>query len=264
MGAAVWLPPSQGSSISSVANLNRFDFTKLPTDFGLFVPTASVGQPATPIQSGVAPNRGMRGQRGFEAIGEVAGMGRTAAKRLFDTEFPDWQFDKGWSARLAGLDPYRYSVNTADLGMDAFAQGWFADFNPLNPGAAKLRDRLRDQEPLDARLSTDRQGVRRFEFRVGARTPDAYTLQPDEIFGDSEEQNLLFKGISNLITTRSDVFTVYLRVRTVRQDPLTGGWNGVDPESIVEDVRYVMGVDRSNVRRPSDRPRITYLERVED
>jgi hypothetical protein len=265
IGAAAWQVPTQGSTVSSFAQLNGFDFTKLPTDFGMFVPGIAAGQPALPIRSGVSPSRGMRSQRGFESIGEVAGMGRIAAKAFFNTEFPDWQYDRGWSVKFAGLDPFRYSANVGGLGTDALAQGWFADFNPFYSGTAPaLRTRLRDQEPLDARLSTDRQGVRRFDYRVGIRVPDAFTLEPDAIFGDSEEQNLLFKGISNLVSTRSDVFTVYLRVRTVRQDPLTGGWNGVDPESLVEDVRYVMGVDRSNVRRPSDQPRILYLERVED
>jgi hypothetical protein len=83
-------------------------------------------------------------------------------------------------------------------------------------------------------------------------------------YGDSEEQNLLFKGISNLITTRSDVFTVYFRIRTVKQDPTTGGWNGVDPDSVLEDARYVMCVDRSNVNRPTDQPRIVYFSRVSE
>ena len=91
-----------------------------------------------------------------------------------------------------------------------------------------------------------------------------FTLSPDTSYGDSEEQNLLFKGISNLITTRSDVFTVYFRIRTVKQDPTTGGWNGVDPDSMLEDARYIMCVDRSNVNRPTDQPRIVYFSRVNE
>ena len=38
----------------------------------------------------------------------------------------------------------------------------------------------------------------------------------DGVSGDVEERNLLLAGASNLITTRSDVFTVYFRVRTFR------------------------------------------------
>jgi hypothetical protein len=125
-------------------------------------------------------------------------------------------------------------------------------------------------EARDARVSTDRQGVREFNF-VNASVPadqitveEAFSLSPDSSYGDSEEQNLLFKGISNLITTRSDVFTVYFRIRTVKQDPTTGGWNGVDPDSVLEDARYVMCVDRSNVNRPTDQPRIVYFSRVSE
>ncbi len=84
----------------------------------------------------------------------------------------------------------------------------------------------------------------------------------DKIAEDAEERNLLFAGISNLITTRSDVFTVYFKVRSFRQNPATGIWNALDPEQIVDDSRYVMLVDRSQVDAPTDKPRILYLEKL--
>jgi len=84
----------------------------------------------------------------------------------------------------------------------------------------------------------------------------------DGVSGDAEEANMLFSGISNLVTTRSDVFTVYLRVRTFRPNPITGIWDATDPEHIVEDSRYVMQVDRSGVRSPSDKPKIVFFEKV--
>ncbi|NBV65376.1 MAG: hypothetical protein EBR71_13125, partial [Planctomycetes bacterium] len=126
--------------------------------------------------------------------------------------FPDWQYDQAWSVRLAGRDPYRFQYAAGPDGY-GYGQGWYAALKK-NGG-----------EALDARLSTDRQGVRQFNF-VNASVPadqitveEAFSLSPDSSYGDSEEQNLLFKGISNLITTRSDVFTVYFRIRTVKQDP---------------------------------------------
>ena len=75
---------------------------------------------------------------------------------------------------------------------------------------------------------------------------------------------------SNLVTTRSDVFTVYFRVRSFRQNPAgiradgtTGAvWDATDSEYIVDDSRYVMLVDRSEVNRPSDKPKILYLEKL--
>jgi hypothetical protein len=84
----------------------------------------------------------------------------------------------------------------------------------------------------------------------------------DIVAEDLEEANLLFAGASNLLTTRSDVFTVYFRIRSFRQNPVTGVWDATDPEAIVEENRYVMLVDRSEVNRPSDRAKILYLEQL--
>ncbi|MCZ6612720.1 MAG: hypothetical protein O6941_08795 [Planctomycetota bacterium] len=85
---------------------------------------------------------------------------------------------------------------------------------------------------------------------------------PDQVAQDVEEQNLLFAGISNLITTRSDMFTVYFKIRSFRQNRVTGIWDATDPEYIVDDSRYVMLVDRSEVNRPTDKPKILYLEKL--
>ncbi|MEE2719508.1 MAG: hypothetical protein VX727_06970 [Planctomycetota bacterium] len=84
----------------------------------------------------------------------------------------------------------------------------------------------------------------------------------DMVAGDAEEANLLFAGISNMITTRSDVFTVHFRIRTFVQNPETGVWDATDPDGILDDSRYVMLVDRSEVDTPDDAPRILYLQKV--
>ena len=85
--------------------------------------------------------------------------------------------------------------------------------------------------------------------------------QHDEPLGDVEDMNLLFKGISNLVTTRSDVFTVYLRIRQVKQNPVTQVWDGTASDQIVDDSRYVLCVDRSEVNSPSDPPKILYFQK---
>jgi hypothetical protein len=89
-------------------------------------------------------------------------------------------------------------------------------------------------------------------------------LTGDRVAGDAEEQSLLFSGISNLVTTRSDVFTVHLRVRTFRRNPETGVWDATDRSQIVDDSRYVMLVDRSEVDHPGDKPRIMLMQRIAD
>lgn len=115
--------------------------------------------------------------------------------------------------------------------------------------------------PSSARLSTDVQDrtQRAFNDYFGG-TPDP-TRWPETV-EDAREANLMFSGISNMVTTRSDVFTIYFRVRSFRQNPSTGVWDATDPEHIVDDARYVMLVDRSEVNRPSDKPRILYFERL--
>ncbi|MCH8212012.1 MAG: hypothetical protein IIB99_11665 [Planctomycetes bacterium] len=85
---------------------------------------------------------------------------------------------------------------------------------------------------------------------------------PDIVAEDAEELNLLFGGMSNMLTTRSDVFTVYFRVRSFIQNPTTRVWDATNPEFIVDDSRYVMLVDRSEVNHPNDKPKILYLEKL--
>jgi hypothetical protein len=97
---------------------------------------------------------------------------------------------------------------------------------------------------------------------LGTAFTETKAYRYDQTAGDAVEQNQLLKGISNLVTTRSDVFTVWLRIRTIKQDPLTGQWNGTDPEFIVDDSRYMMTVDRSSVDRPGEQPRIVSFVKV--
>ena len=87
-------------------------------------------------------------------------------------------------------------------------------------------------------------------------------LDDDNVAGDAEEARMLFAGMSNMITTRSDSFTVYMKVRSFRQNPVTGAWDATDPKQIVDDSRYVMLVDRGNVNFPSDKPQILYMEKL--
>ncbi|MCH7491908.1 MAG: hypothetical protein IID05_14590 [Gemmatimonadetes bacterium] len=124
-------------------------------------------------------------------------------------------------------------------------KSWRIDFAAVNP--------FNETPVQSTRLSTD---VVPFDPTAG------FPLIPDEVAGDSEEANLLFAGMSNMITTRSDVFTVYFKIRSFTQNPVTGRWDATDPEHIVDDSRYVMLVDRSEVNVPSDKPKIVYLEKL--
>jgi len=174
---------------------------------------------------------GMRNERGFATIGELALLARPAA----DGPFPGAR--NAYSVRWLGVDPY----------VD-FSSGSFGDYTT---GYAWSTDRTNSRP---RQLPAD--------ILNGIGAPTNVPLKAiDEPLGDVEDLNLLFKGISNLVTTRSDVFTVYLRVRQVKQNPVTGLWDGTNRDLIVDDSRYVMGIDRSNVNSPGGMPKILYFQK---
>lgn len=188
----------------------------------------------TPTQlASTAPTfyAGMRNEQGFSSIGELLLLQRIPP----DTIAPHLR--AAYSTRWLGFDPYA---------------GLSGNFSGFDLGYSWSTDRT---NPRPRQLPAD------VLVGIGANT-DVPTKQHDEPLGDVEDLNLLFKGVSNLVTTRSDVFTVYLRVRQVRQNPVNGRWDGMNPDLIVDESRYVLCVDRSEVNSPSDQPRIVYFQRV--
>lgn len=190
-----------------------------------------------PTRNGASGNgilTGLRGERGFASIGELLLLQRLAQDPSDNVD--SWQIDRSYSIQFAGLDPYRMSE--------------------VNVGASGVEY----ANTIASRHSTDVTNGR-LELNPNQTTP-ALTRVPDRVGGDAEDCNLLFNGMSNIVSTRSDVFTVWFRVRAVRQDPTSGVWNATRPDLIADDSRYVMVVDRSNVQRPGDKPRILALRKV--
>jgi hypothetical protein len=138
-------------------------------------------------------------------------------------------------------------------GFTIWPDAWSSEFAAKNP--FELEDTQTDVK-YGAYLSTD----------VIGYNPDITDFVGDGVADDAEEANLLLAGASNLITTRSDVFTVYFRIRSFRQNPHGPNglpvWDATDPEYIVDDSRYVMLVDRSEVNHPTDKPKILYMEKL--
>ncbi len=216
----------------------------------------------------VAPKRpleGLRGDGGFA----------TASEMLLLTRTPTEATASGLSEQGA-----RNSFSIRAMGLDLY------DRNPLvRPGVgasegdwAAAYAAAYDQEDFLNRnfayyFGTDRSTGRIFAFPEDpVKMTLAYGADPaivaqlprkyEKPAGDAEDLNMLFKGVSNLVTTRSDVFTVYLRVRQVRPNPITGIYDGSNLENIVDDTRYVMCVDRSEVNKPGDQPKIVYFQKV--
>jgi hypothetical protein len=263
---------------------------------------------------------GMRAERGFDCLGELALLTRGAefnpgtaldsdgngvpdvqeiavnrAQDLNRNGIPDgvdagaavgdsWNRALSWSSKFGGLDPFRTRWSTPASGAGMLAP---VDPNVPTPGSvgagalayrtegipADLPAGTAQRFPLTGRTAIDKHllTVSRDNRSTGGvvetdhpNTPAVETemYRHDQTATDGLERNSLLKGISNIATVRSDVFTVWVRIRTIRQDPLTGRWPGMDPEYIVDDSRYMMTVDRSSVDRPGEAPRILSFVKV--
>ena len=190
------------------------------------------GGPSYADRNDVLP--GLRGSRGFASIGEIM-LSRLQGKVNVDTgssfggqDFNHWL--PSWSIEFAGL-----AIDDQDSGLTIPPFEWMQSDSTIDFGAP---------------LSTDIIGDR----IIG-------TFDSDGVSGDVEELNLLMAGASNLVTTRSDVFIVHFKVRTFMQNA-EGVWDATDPEYILDESRYVMMVDRSEVDSPVDSSRILFLEKA--
>lgn len=234
---------------------------------------------------------GMRQERGIDSLGELALL--TKGANFVDPTNPQagdignsWNQNVGWSVRMAGLDPFRTRYDNVASGAAVLAP--ISAGPTAAPGNSPYRvDGIPKQvtagqrqfHSLSGRTAIDPHKlvvatVDRDATANGTPTPqlpagytDADRGLPlehryDLTAGDSIEMNSLLKGISNIVTVRSDVFTVHMRVRTIKRNPLSGRWDATDPEFIIDESRYVMGVDRSNVDRPGEKPRILYFNKV--
>ena len=201
-----------------------------------------------------------------------------------------WNQAVGWSVRMAGMDPYRTRWDDRSWGKGAGAlvdptlgslggTGLkYVDGIPkaITPGTQQQVFPLTGRTAIDKHLlvvATDDRGTpgvvetndpTNDGLNTGGSTKyiETKAYRHDQTSGDAVEQTQLLKGISNIATVRSDVFTVWVRIRTIKQDRLTGQWNGTDPELIVDDSRYMMTVDRSSVDRPGEQPRIVSFVKV--
>jgi len=139
---------------------------------------------------------------------------------------------EAWSINFAAADPFGDPVTNTSV-------DWIAD-------------------GVGAKISTD---VNRNNYYNGTAFSED-TVYGDGISGDAEELNMLQAGISNLISTRGDIFTVHMRIRTFRRNSITGIWDATNEEQIIDDSRYVLLVDRSHIETPADQPKILYYEKL--
>lgn len=254
---------------SPIAWENGPSYAHRGRDQGWFADTSSFDN----LNNTMVP--GMRGERGFASIGELLLLRQSGRSgKDWDPSEPDRYFynttpptGSSWFDTLDVNSSWRIDYALMpERGIFEFDQYAISQNQATNPYAYLFSAPAPSGFPgfvsQSARLSTDTVEV--YDPYNPASTTQGYFpgYHPDTVAEDAPEANLLFAGISNMITTRSDVFTVYFRVRSFRQNPITGRWDATDPEYIVDDSRYVMLVDRSEVNRPTDRPKILYLEKL--
>jgi hypothetical protein len=222
------------------------------------------------------------------AQGKVADVNRNNVADSADATAlvgSSWNQAQGWSIRFAGTDPYRTKWDDptwgagrgSTVGSGPQSVGSVLAYRTegipqsLTAGEAQVYP-LTGRTAIDKHLlvtATDDRGTPAVNEindpsndSLGTQFNETKAYHYDMTSGDAVEQNQMLRGISNIVTTRSDVFTIWLRIRTIKQDTLTGQWNGTDPESIVDDSRYMMTIDRSSVDRPGEQPRIVSFVKV--
>ena len=236
----------------------------------------------------------VRGDRGFAAIGELFNLNKSAVEDFtahrfedrYGTNYSSGKHDPAgqdiyldaWTMDFAANDPFTRDVaQRLRLKSGSDTEAWYdgtlsSDMRAPNPTWASSVQEWGKQFTapamlsVGAPLSTDVIGEPSYPNSTSGSNPsfdDAEIYRGgDRVAGDAEEANMLFAGISNMVTTRSDVFTVHFRIRTFVQNPDTKLWDATDRDMIIDDSRYVMLVDRSNVDSPNQSPRILYLQKV--
>jgi hypothetical protein len=191
----------------------------------------------------------LRGDRGIASIGEPLLLARSGIATFGYIDLPagapqDRVFNQYWRMDM-GVEP-------APLA------------NPPIPAKPFWTGSTSADKQVSMRLSTDRVDEFDWENSDVFVDPPVVRKRPDTTAGDVEEANMLFAGASNIITTRSDTFTVYFRIRSFRQNTSVSPpvWDATNKDYIVDDSRYVMLVDRSTVNHPTDKPKILYLEKL--
>ncbi|HWB21210.1 MAG TPA: hypothetical protein VG711_13005, partial [Phycisphaerales bacterium] len=190
------------------------------------------------------------GAMGIQSIGQLLGIRSPAALQTTGPSGFTW-FTKLWRSDAASLDPLQLTNAGVVSGGSYISTDVVGGNNRIKNVSNNM---ISHEDP--ALLPLDSYTVTAGEIE--------HTEVGDAVSGDSEEANLLFSGVSNLITTRSDVFVVYFKIRSFREDNSVSPpvWDATKLENIVEDSRYVMLVDRSNVNHPGDKPKILYLEKL--
>ncbi|MCC6661492.1 MAG: hypothetical protein IT437_11465 [Phycisphaerales bacterium] len=139
--------------------------------------------------------------------------------------------------------------------------------DPQATGVPADRVQPRDQSTYlgDDRSGTPNRsggaGTSSILYRASGAAATATPTEANEIADDYAEKLLLLEGLGNTVSVRSDVFAVWFIVSGYQRSDTEGLGSG-DPLWPTISRRYVMVVDRSNVTRLGDKPRILFCTEV--
>jgi len=170
------------------------------------------------------------------------------------------------AAELAILGRWNTGVNSGDPALT----GYGTNNSFLEFGIAGIASDA-SPEALDVRLESSMP-------TVGAERPTPLaggSLATYDGDRDPEERLALYRAVSNIVTSRSDVFTAYFKVRAYSpadieavaiEEPATDQQIDDYLEQLRPqfEARYLAVYDRSTVRTPLDRPRVLLFVRLPD
>lgn len=122
------------------------------------------------------------------------------------------------------------------------------------------------QPHLIRRLGRDGQslsvpGVDAIRYDANGRVDLAGGTLDDGIIDDYDEQLALFNGVANTVSVRSDVYAIWFVLHGYAREDVEG-LRPSDPLTPSVARRYLIVLDRSNVRRAGDRPKILLFEEL--
>lgn len=104
-------------------------------------------------------------------------------------------------------------------------------------------------------------GVDPVRYTAGGAVDSAVGTRDDGIADDYDEQLALFNGVANTVSVRSDVYAIWFVMHGYAQEDVEG-LRPDDPMTPSVARRYLMVVDRSNVRRAGDKPKVLLFDEL--
>ena len=169
--------------------------------------------------------------------------------------------DANGRGQVTGIDALREHPGLLSVG-----EFLAADIPPPPPGGTGLGGATDAQPHMIRRLGRDGRslnvpGLDAIRYDASGRVDLADGTLDDGIIDDYDEQLALFNGVANSVSVRSDVYAIWFVLHGYAREDVEGLRPG-DPMSPSVARRYLIVLDRSNVRQAGDRPKVLLFEEL--